>query len=126
LSSSQALSTPAFVPAMTVCFGSLKLAAETTSPVAARAAAQPARPRRRRGRGCRHRAGADRHRLLHRLGAKAHQRQRLGERERSAATSARVLAERMPGDDSGAAVLGEPGAIAGDAGGEHRRLGVAR
>src|ERR1700761_5808327 len=43
LSISQALSTPALVPAMTVCLGSLKLTASTTSPLASAAALQPSR-----------------------------------------------------------------------------------
>ena len=49
----------------------------------------------------RHRAGADRHRLLHRLGAKAHQRQRVGEAQRAGGDERRVFAERVAGDDVG-------------------------
>ena len=89
-------STPAFVPAITVCFGSLKLTASTTSPLAAAASAQPSTT------ACgveaedrRHRAGADRHRLLHRLGAKAHQRQRIGQAQRAGGDQRGVLAERV-------------------------------
>ena len=129
LSSSQALSTPALVPAMTVCFGSLKLAASTTSPRRrGRPAAQPSTHRVRvEAEDRRHRAGADRHRLLHRLGAKAHQRQRVGEAQRAGGDERGVLAERMAGDDGGRGLrLGQPGAIAGDAGGQHHRLGVGR
>ena len=123
-------STPALVPAITVCFGSLKLAASTDlAGLAAATSAQPSRT------ACgveaedrRHRAGADRHRLLHRLRAKAHQRQRVGQASARRRRPARVYSpSEWPATTAGSrAALGEPGAIAGDARGQHHRLGVGR
>ena len=95
---SHALSTAALAPEITVCLGSLKLAADTTAPVSAAARAQPSHH------GCglqpedgRHRAGAHRHRLLHRLRAKAHQRQRIGQRQRAGGHQRGVFAQRVAG-----------------------------
>ena len=73
----------------------------------------------------RHRADTHRHRLLHRLRAQAHQRQGIGQGQCARGDQRAVLAQRMPGHRgrSGAA-LGEPGPPAGDACGQHHRLGV--
>ena len=61
-------------------------------------------------------------------GAKAHQRQRVGERQIApAATSAVYSPSEWPATTAGASrVSRQPGAIAGDAGGQHHRLGVGR
>ena len=73
----------------------------------------------------RHPAGADRDRILHRLSAITHQRQRIGQAQRTGCDQCGVLAERMPGDNARRhAGRGQPCAVAGDAGGEHHGLGV--
>ena len=120
------MSTAALLPAMTVCFGSLKFAACTVSPVSRAAWTQPALT-----------ASASRPRIAAIAPAPtgtasciAWARKRTSgsasaKSSAPAATSARVLAERMAGDDGRRVVrLVQPGAIAGDAGGEHHRLGV--
>jgi hypothetical protein len=95
------VSTPALVPAITVCLGSLKLTASTTSPLAAR----------RIGAACLHGLGVQaedgghgthphRHRVLHGLGAQAHQGQRVGQRQRAGSHQGGVLAQRMTGHGS--------------------------
>ena len=72
-----------------------------------------------------HAAGAHRHRFLHRLGAQAHQRQRIGQAERAGGHQRRVFAQRVTGHRSRRrAALGQPDTVIGDACGEHHRLGV--
>ena len=77
----------------------------------------------------RHRAFADRNRLLHRLAAQAQETRRVLERERSRRAKRRILAERMSGDIGRLpgcveALLGLQNPQRRDARGHQRRLGV--
>ena len=72
-----------------------------------------------------HGADAHRHGVLHGLRAEAHQRQGIGQAQRLGGDQGAVLTQRMTGHDGGLqAGLGQPGAVAGDAGGQHHGLGV--
>ena len=71
---------------------------------------------------CRHRAGSDRHGLLHELPAAADHTQRVGEREGAGRHVGRVLAETMTGDKRGCEAARRQQPAGGDADGENRRL----
>ena len=75
-----------------------------------------------------HRAGADRHRLLHRLRAKAHQRHRIAPASARRRRPAPMYSpSEWPATTAGSAPpSAQPGAIAGDAGDQHHRLRVGR
>ena len=72
-----------------------------------------------------HGALPHRHRFLHGLGAKAHQRQRIGQRKRPGSHQGGVLAQRMSGHrHRRSAPFRTPRAPAGNAGRQHHGLGV--
>ena len=74
-----------------------------------------------------HRADTGRHRLLHRLGAKSHERQRVVKRQRTRGDERRVLAETVSGDDRRhQPARSLPRAPDGDAGRQHDRLRIHR
>src|SRR5260221_703503 len=75
----------------------------------------------------RHRPLALRHRFLHRLRAKVHQRQAIGKAERAGRRERRVLAQAMPGRELRRwPAKRAPCAVHGIAGGDHRGLRVDR
>jgi hypothetical protein len=75
----------------------------------------------------RHRALPRGHGLLHRLRAKAHQRQRIAKRERAGGDERRVFAEAVSGEHRGHRTPGSlPRTQRRDAGGEHHRLRIGR
>ena len=89
---------PSRAPAITTCPPPFMFAGLTTSPLAASAHAcatlSASRPEDRR-----HRAFADRHRLLHVAPAAPHQPQRVGERKRARGDVGRVFAEAVACDE---------------------------
>ena len=72
----------------------------------------------------RHRARADRHRLLHVAAAPPHDAQRVGERERAGGDVRRVLAEAVAGDERRRDAARREQPARRDADGEDRRLRV--
>ena len=72
----------------------------------------------------RHRAVADRHRLLHVAAAAPHDPQRVGEREGAGRDVGRVLAEAVAGDERGREPARREQAVGGDADRQDRRLRV--
>ena len=97
---SPAFATPAAEPAMTVCSGELKFAAETTSPEAAgRLGARLDDLLGGQADHGRHRAPARRHGFLHERAAPPHEDDGVLERERARGDERRVLAERVAGGD---------------------------
>jgi hypothetical protein len=72
-----------------------------------------------------HAALPDRHRFLHRLGAEAHQRYRVLEADHAGRHQRRVFTQAVAGHHGRHwAAGGDPGAVHGDGGGQHHRLGV--
>ena len=127
LASSQARSTAPVWPAMTIWVGSLKLTGSTTAPGSAAAASrQTARTSSApQAEDDGHAALPDRHRVLHRLGAEAHQRHRVLEADHAGGDQRRVFAEAVAGHHGRRrAAGGDPGAVHGDRRGQHHRLGV--
>ena len=75
----------------------------------------------------RHRAGAERHRVLHRLGAEAHQRQRVAKADDAGNHQRRVFAKAVTGDDRRLRTARlAPRAVHRIAGSQHQRLGIER
>ena len=98
LAISTARSTADLLPDTTTCPPPLSLATSQTSPCAASAAtavaASNSSPSKRR-----HRAGADRHRLLHGAAANAQKLRGVGDGEGAGRRQRRIFAERMAGDE---------------------------
>ncbi len=96
LSSSQALSTPALLPAMTVWLRIVEAAAagdDLAGQLRRRQRRSRHAPLRRRGSDRRHRARTDRNRLPHRLGAETNQRQGFGQAQHAGDDKRGVFAE---------------------------------